>query len=116
MEASMPAVKGQEPVMFLTSAELLEQYRDAALVNSQSLLEEATLLLVHGHYARAYFLATSSIEESGKAVQAFEGLGRNLSDSAVTRRLKLQFEDHSQKVTSAFSACCRPRRTFATRS
>lgn len=86
----------------LTSG-LLEQFRDAALVNAQALLEEAALLLGHGHYARAYFLAASSIEESGKAVQAFEGLGRNLSDSAVNHRLKLQFEDHSQKVTAAFS-------------
>ena len=85
------------------TADLLRQYRDAALVNAQELLEEAALLLGHGHYARAYFLAASSIEEAGKAVQAFEGLGRNLSDPAVTHRLKLQFDDHSQKVTSAFS-------------
>jgi len=85
------------------TSELLQQYRDAALVNAQALLEEAALLLGHGHDARAYFLAASSIEESGKAVQAFEGMGRNLRDSAVTHRLKLQFEDHSQKVTSAFS-------------
>lgn len=85
------------------TAELLCQYRDAALVNAQALLEEATLLLAHAHYARAYFLAASAIEEAGKAVQSFEGIGRNLRDSAVTHRLKLQFEDHSQKVTSAFS-------------
>lgn len=85
------------------TADLLLHYRDAALVNAQELLEEAALLLGHGRYARAYFLAASSIEEVGKAVQAFEGMGRNLSDSTVTHRLKLQFEDHSQKVTSAFS-------------
>lgn len=85
------------------TSDLLLQYRDAALVNAQALLEEAALLLAHGHYARAYFLSASSIEESGKAVQAFEGLGKNLKDPAVTQRLKLQFESHSQKVTSAFS-------------
>ena len=78
-------------------------YRDGALANAQALLEEAALLLAHRHYARAYFLAASSVEEAGKAVQAFEGLGRNLSDSAVSNRLKLQFEDHSLKVTAAFS-------------
>jgi len=83
--------------------DLLREYRDAALVNAQSLLEEAALLLAHGHHARAYFLSASSIEEAGKAVQAFEGLGRNLKDLAVTQRLKKQFEDHSQKVTFAFS-------------
>jgi AbiV family abortive infection protein len=83
--------------------ELLCEYRDAALVNAQALLEEAALLLAHAHHARAYFLAVSCVEEAGKAVQAFEGLGRNLSDPGITQRLKLQFEDHSQKVTSAFS-------------
>lgn len=86
----------------LTSA-LLQQYRDSALLNAQALLEEAALLLAHSHHARAYFLSASSIEEAGKAVQAFEGLGKNLKDPAVTQRLKLQFEDHSQKVTAAFS-------------
>ena len=83
--------------------DLISEYRDSALVNAQALLEEAALLLAHGHYARTYFLSASSIEEAGKAVQAFEGLGKNLKDPAVTQRLKLQFEDHSQKVTSAFS-------------
>ena len=82
---------------------LLLTYRDAALVNAQALLDEAALLLSHGHHARAYFLSVSSIEEAGKAVQAFEGLGRNLKDPAVSQRLKLHFEDHSQKVTFAFS-------------
>jgi AbiV family abortive infection protein len=85
------------------TAELLREYRDAALVNAQALLEEAALLLAHGHLARAYFLSASCIEEAGKAVQAFEGLGKNLRDPAVAQRLKLQFENHSQKVTSAFS-------------
>jgi AbiV family abortive infection protein len=83
--------------------ELLSEYRDASLVNSEALLEEAALLLAHKHHSRAYFLAVSSVEEAGKAVQAYEGLGKNLRDPAVTQRLKLQFEDHSQKVTSAFS-------------
>ena len=83
--------------------ELLKNYRDAALVNSQSLVEEATLLLAYKHNARAYFLAVSSIEEAGKAVQAFEGIGKNLRDPAVCQRLKLQFDDHSQKITLAFS-------------
>jgi AbiV family abortive infection protein len=85
------------------TSDLISQYRDSALLNAQALLEEAALLLANGHYARTYFLSASSIEEAGKAVQAFEGLGKNLTDPAVTQRLKLQFEDHSQKVTSAFS-------------
>jgi AbiV family abortive infection protein len=88
---------------YTLTADLLRAYIDSALVNAQELLEEATLLFAHAKYPRAYFLSASTIEEAGKAVQAFEGLGRNLKDSAVTHRLKLQFEDHSQKVTAAFS-------------
>jgi hypothetical protein len=88
---------------YTLTADLLREYRDAALVNAQALLEEATLLLAHEKYARAYFLSASTIEEAGKAVQAFEGLGKYLKDPAVAQRLKFQFADHSQKVTSAFS-------------
>lgn len=88
---------------YALTSDLLRQYRDAALTNASALLEEAALLVAHGYHARAYFLSASSIEEAGKAVQAFEGLGRNLKDPAVVQRLKLQFEDHSQKVTFAFS-------------
>jgi len=84
------------------TTELLQTYRDAAVVNSETLLVEAGLLLAHSHNARAYFLAVSSIEEAGKAVQAFEALGKNLNDPAVAQRIKLQFGDHTPKVTAAF--------------
>src|SRR5438034_9709985 len=95
----MSSTKNREYVL---SVELLKQYRDCAVANAEDLLAEAALLLRHEHHARAYFLAVASIEEIGKAVQAFDGMGRNLNDSAVSTKLKLQFEDHSQKVTSAF--------------
>jgi AbiV family abortive infection protein len=85
----------------LTTA-LLKHYCDAALINAQNLLNEANLLLQNNHFARTYFLAVAAIEEVGKSVQAFDGMGRNLNDSAVCTRLKLQFENHSQKITSAF--------------
>jgi AbiV family abortive infection protein len=84
------------------TTELLSEYSAAALKNAAELLEEATLLEAHGHAARAYFLAIASIEETGKAIQAFQAQGRNLSDSAVSLRLKRSFEDHSQKITAAF--------------
>jgi AbiV family abortive infection protein len=74
---------------YTLTPDLLREYRDAALVNAQELLEEATLLLAHKKYARAYFLSASTIEEAGKAVQASEGLGKNLRDPGVTQRLKL---------------------------
>jgi AbiV family abortive infection protein len=95
----MPVAKNRD---YQLTPELLQQYRDAALANAQELFEEATLLLQYGHRARAYFLAVASIEEVGKAVQAFDGMGRNLKDSAVAMRLKLQFDDHEQKISSAF--------------
>lgn len=95
----MPTQKNRN---YELTRELLHQYSAAALRNAEELLDEASLLLKHDHQARAYFLAVASIEEIGKAVQAFDGMGRNLKDSAVATKLKLQFEDHSQKVTSAF--------------
>jgi AbiV family abortive infection protein len=81
---------------------LLVDYRDAALANAEELIAEAELLLHGNHYARAYFLAVSAVEEIGKAVQAFDGMGRNLFNPAVRSKLQTQFEDHSQQVTSAF--------------
>jgi AbiV family abortive infection protein len=84
------------------TGELLQQYCNAALANAQELLDEAILLLQHEHHARAYFLAIASIEEVGKAVQAFDGMGRNLKDSAVAARLNVQFNDHRHKIMAAF--------------
>jgi AbiV family abortive infection protein len=89
---------------FKFTVELLKNYSTAALQNAAELLEEATLLSENGHAARTYFLAVASIEETGKALQAFDAQGRNLADSAVTARLRRSMEDHSQKITSAFTA------------
>jgi AbiV family abortive infection protein len=81
---------------------LLRQYADAALSNAAELLEEASLLGAHGHHARAYFLAVSSIEEAGKALLAFDGQGRHLADPAVTTKLMRSMEDHPSKIRAAF--------------
>ncbi|WP_077732556.1 MULTISPECIES: AbiV family abortive infection protein [Methylocaldum] len=86
------------------SPTLLRDYSLAALANARELVSEALILYKHGCFARAYFLAVASIEETGKAFLAFDGQGRNLSDSAVASKLKRTMEDHSQKITSAFSA------------
>jgi AbiV family abortive infection protein len=82
--------------------ELLRAYADAALSNSAELLDEASLLLEHSHFARAYFLAISSIEEAGKALHAFDAQHRNLKDPAVSTRLKSVLENHKQKINYAF--------------
>ena len=93
-----------EPRNIKFSTELLRDYSHAALVNASELISEALVLFKHRHFAKAYFLAVASIEETGKAFLAFDGRGRNLSDSAVASKLKRAMEDHSQKITSAFSA------------
>ena len=88
---------------YVVTAELLDDYQVAALKNAESLLAEASLLYDGGKLARAYFLAVSSIEESGKAYLAFAGKQRNLADEGVQARLRAGFEDHSEKVTAAFT-------------
>lgn len=89
---------------FRFTVDLLRDYCTAALQNASELLEEASLLFSNGHSARAYFLAVASIEETGKALLAFDAQGRNLRDSAITAKLRKAMEDHSQKITAAFTA------------
>lgn len=83
------------------TAEMLQAYSAAALSNAKELFEEASLLLAHGHYSRAYFLAVSCVEETGKSLQSFHGQKRNLNDPAVCKRLKQNFENHDQKINYA---------------
>lgn len=70
---------------FRYTVELLKEYSDAALENAAELLQEASVLHAQGYRARAYFLAVAGIEETGKAVIAFDGQGRNLRDSFLRR-------------------------------
>lgn len=87
---------------YVLTKDVLQQYSEAAVLNAGELVAEASLLKEHGHLARAYFLAVAAIEEMGKAVQAFDAQGRNLTNSAVTARIKERFNDHSSKITTAF--------------
>ena len=84
----------------LTST-LLKGYRKAAVDNARELKYEAALLLANNHFSRAHFLAAASIEEIGKAVQAFDALGRNVRDSEVSTRIRLNFLDYSKKLAAA---------------
>lgn len=83
------------------SAQLLRSYSQAALLNADELLVEAALLRDHGHNARAYFLAVACVEESGKALLAFDSQNRNLSDPAVCTKLKVTMENHASKLNYA---------------
>jgi AbiV family abortive infection protein len=82
--------------------EELAAYSDAAIRNAAELAEEASLLAANKHFARAYFLAVASIEETGKAILLFDAGGRNLKDPAVFSRLIKAWSDHGEKITSAF--------------
>lgn len=84
----------------LTSA-LLRGYRKAAIDNARELLYEAELLLRHNHWSRAYFLAVTAVEETGKGVQAFDALGRNVADPEVSVRIRLNFEDYPKRMIAA---------------
>ena len=84
------------------SLDLLNAYQSAALNNAEALLEEAKILYSRQRFARAYFLAVSSIEETGKAGLAFSARGRNLGDGGVQKRLREIFENHSRKISGAF--------------
>ena len=86
------------------TADLLRAYSEAALCNADELLVEASLLRDHNHMARAYFLAVACIEEAGKALQAFDGQNRKLSDPAVCTKLKAGMESHPQKINYALGA------------
>jgi AbiV family abortive infection protein len=88
--------------MVTLTSELLKAYCDAALDNAAELYAEASLLLAHGHNARAYFLAVASMEEVGKALMAFDGQNRKLDNPAVVSKLRSGMEDHSRKITYAF--------------
>ena len=84
----------------LTST-LLKGFRKSTIENARELQYEAVLLLANNHYSRAYFLAATCIEEVGKAVQAFDALGRNVRDPEVSTRVRLNFQDYPKKVAAA---------------
>jgi AbiV family abortive infection protein len=84
------------------SISLLQKYSEHALQNAQDLLNEAQLLSTHKHYARAYYLACLSLEETGKACLAWSAQGRNLANEGLHKTLKNIFELHPMKIFYAF--------------
>lgn len=89
---------------FRYTPEMLKEFSLASLRNADALIQEAIILSKYKHLPRAYFLAISSVEESGKAFLAYNGLGRNLQDSAVTAALRRSFENHEKKINAGFHA------------
>lgn len=80
---------------------MLHKYLDSSLINASDLLTEATTFLSQERYARSYFLACASLEETGKAYLAFSAMGRNLDNPGVETAVKMSFEDHKSKIISA---------------
>ncbi|TCZ78098.1 AbiV family abortive infection protein [Lysobacter sp. N42] len=91
--------------------EELKELSQAAADNAAALAKEAALLGAHGHFARAYFLAVASIEETGKAIAAHDAQGRNLANPAVVSRVERLIGDHKSKIRGAFMGflCVNPR-------
>ena len=86
---------------YALNSTLLKGFRKSAVENARELQYEAALLLANNHFSRAYFLAAACIEEVGKAVQAFDALGRNVRDPEVSTRIRLNFQDYPKKVAAA---------------
>lgn len=82
--------------------EFLKEYGNASIENAQQILDDAKILLSQKSFARAYFLAVAAIEEAGKAYMAFASRGRNLSDKGLKKKVQEMFENHPQKISSAF--------------
>ncbi len=71
---------------------LLELY-DVCLLNADDLLNEARLLLSHGHVARAFALAYTGWEEVGKA----QLVGDYANDMVSEEEFEAAFRDHNLK-------------------
>ena len=84
---------------YILTQDLLKEYQECSFLNSSELPIEATFLLGHNHYARAYFVGCASLEETGKGYLAFSARGRNIKSLSVQEAIKNKFEDHSSKIT-----------------
>ncbi|MFZ1080554.1 MAG: AbiV family abortive infection protein [Candidatus Kryptoniota bacterium] len=89
---------------FTLTVELLNAYKENAIKNSTSLLEESQILFSRNRWARGYFLSCASIEEAGKAFLAFNSVNRNLSNAAVQHSIKLDFENHNMKLLAGLGS------------
>ena len=81
---------------------ILQEYQKYALQNAHDILIDAKYLLEKKRYSRAYFLACSAIEETGKAYISFSAQGRNLNNQGIHEILKKSLENHTHKLVSAF--------------
>ena len=86
---------------------ILQKYQRYALQNAYDILIDAKYLLEKKRYSRAYFLACSSIEETGKAFMSFSARGHNLNNQGLHNILKNNLENHRQKILFAFSCWVR---------
>ena len=84
--------------------QLIIKFRVASLENANSLLKEANLLIGNEFYARAYFLACASMEETGEAFLLFNAQSRNLKDGGLQKIIKDRIESHHFKISASFHA------------
>ena len=74
-------------------ADLFNLYH-ACMKNAYSLSDEAYLLLEHGHYPRAFFLALTAYEEIGKAQLTAD----YITDCVSEEEFERAFKDHDIKI------------------
>lgn len=72
---------------------LLDLY-GACLKNADHLMQEADLLLSHGHHARAFYLAFTAFEELGKSQLVADYFNELISDAEY----RAAFHDHRIKA------------------
>ena len=82
--------------------EFLKEYGNASIGNAHQILDAAKILLSKKSFAIAYFLAVAAIEEAGKAYMALASRARNFSHKGLEKKVQEMFENHSQKISSAF--------------
>jgi len=89
LKAAEPPKVGKRKINF----ELLNLYA-ACLKNADHLIQEADLLLSHGHHARAFCLAFTAFEELGKSQLVADHFNELISDAEY----RAAFHDHRIKA------------------
>jgi AbiV family abortive infection protein len=82
------------------SKDILKEYSSQAINNAHDLIRSSQLLFDNKFFARAYFLAVASIEETGKAYLAYTSIGRNIN--SIKAKLWNSLENHGTKISTAF--------------
>ncbi len=93
MRTEKAKAKSKSGIYDMQVIESLVDLYDACLENAADLLEEAKLLLSHGHVARAFALAYTGWEEVGKS----QLVGDYCNNMVAVEEFEAAFRDHNLK-------------------